>query len=602
MATLLATQKAKGAMNKVEKLLRYRGGWLLICLLLTYSFTELLDQHYSTRPAGQALPVIAMFCNALPAMLIIATATCFTRRLFFSFLLALGIYSTFFTISFLKQFHLGTPLLPVDFRMAGQLGHGGWDILSKYLPKTAKTYIAASTLAVIMMWLWPREPLFYKNKYRPFYIPLGILLAISLGSLVQGHGPWSEIYKTNPMTSREVIYLPTLNAARNGLISTQIQLQIHAGHVKLKGDPKLARAFMDRVNPSAVRSTDRKQLPDIIVIQSEAFFDPSIMNGFSGPSTTIEYSKLASHSLSGPLHVPTIGGGTIRTEFEVMTGIPLRHLTQIQYPYLQLNLEKTPSLVKTLESHGYSATAIHGNDGAFWNRTSIFSQLGFQRFVTRNDFQHAPQDGSYVADRAMTDEIMRRLDGGNSPQFIFAISIEAHGPYATGYAKDASSRDGMPVPKGLSPQQTIEFKTYMYHARHADAELGRLANWLDRRKRPYLLLFYGDHLPALHPIYQQIGFKDGKSEYVQAVPWILVDSRESAPAHEPLAAWMLPDLILEHASIPDDGYFALTRAMRPILSSLTTAPNVHLEPSTEEGKEDDRNMGNLAALRLRGKL
>jgi phosphoglycerol transferase MdoB-like AlkP superfamily enzyme len=589
-------------MNNFKKVLPYRSGWLFFCLLAIYSVVELLDRHYSTRTASQALPVIAMFCNALPAMLFLLALLGFTRRLFFAFLATIGICGAFYAISYLKQFQLGSPIMPADFHLARQMSSGGWEILSKYLPRSAKSYVAGAILFVALLWLWRKEHVFIAKGYWLASVLAGLVFACSLCALLAGTGPWVGIYRTNSLVSREVLYLPPLNAANNGLITDQIQLQIAARHSHIKADPRAGQAFIDKASPPPVSPPPGRILPDIIVIQSEAFFDPSILKGFDGPSTTIEYSRLAEHASSGPLHVPTIGGGTIRTEFEVLTGISMRYLRDIQYPYLQLDLHKTRNLVKVLKSNGYATTAIHGNVGAFWNRDDIFGQLGFDQFLTIKDFKHPLKDGSYTADSSMTDEIVRRLESGRSPQFIFAISIEAHGPYATGYANDAASRDSMPIPGGLNARQALKFRTYMYHARHADAELGRLAKWLDDRRRPYLLLFYGDHLPALHPIYQQVGFKDGKPEGNQPVPWILVDSRQSKPIHETLAAWMLPDLLLEHAGITDVGYFALTRGMRPILSTLTSAPGARPEPATPLQKEDDAAMGNVARLRLRGKL
>src|SRR5262245_21581160 len=44
-----------------------------------------------------------------------------------------------------------------------------------------------------------------------------------------------------------------------------------------------------------------------------------------------------------------------------------------------------------------------------------------------------------------------------------------------------------------------------------------------------ILLVYGDHLPALNPVYAQLGFRDERRPEEQPVPWLLVDNR----SHEP---------------------------------------------------------------------
>src|SRR5574337_619935 len=144
-------------------------------------------------------------------------------------------------------------------------------------------------------------------------------------------------------------------------------------------------------------------------------------------------------------------------------------------------------------------------------------------------------------DSAMTDEIMTQLKDSGPPQFIFAISIEAHGPYDVEPAHTAE-RDAIPVPEGITGRDKLELQTYLYHIKHADSELGRLVKWLAKRQRPSLVLFYGDHLPALTNSFRITGFVDGKDMLTQAGIWLLVDPhRKGKPEHEDSAQKHLDD-------------------------------------------------------------
>jgi phosphoglycerol transferase MdoB-like AlkP superfamily enzyme len=353
--------------------------------------------------------------------------------------------------------------------------------------------------------------------------------------------------------------------------------------------------------------TPATPLPDIVVVQSESLFDPRIMRGFEHSELTPNLQRLAAHGSSGQLHVPTFGGGTIRTEFEVLTGLSLRYFDDVHFPYLQINDKQVPGLVRTLNEHGYATMALHGNDPAFWNRTSAFKALGFDRFVSQAAFPaNAPNDGKYMADSAMTDEIIAQLKDHGPPQFIFAISIEAHGPYDVEPANRAQ-RDAIAVPAGITGKDRLELQTYLYHLHRADAELGRLVTYLAQRRRPSLVLFYGDHLPALSDSYRITGFVNGGDMLSQTSVWLLVDPhRQTLPTPattQATASWLLPGKLLERAGIHDAPYFALTELVGSQLAALTAAPGAPPLPASNHQQQlDDHAMASISQLRLKGKL
>jgi hypothetical protein len=223
--------------------------------------------------------------------------------------------------------------------------------------------------------------------------------------------------------------------------------------------------------------------------------------------------------------------------------------------------------------------------------------------VSQADFpRDAPNDGKYMADSAMTDEILRQLKDSGPPQFIFAISIEAHGPYDVP-PKDTAARDAIAVPAGIEGKDKLELQNYLYHMQHADQQLGRLATALARRQRPTLLLFYGDHLPALTNVYRTDGFVDGGDMLAQPGTWLLLDPRgNDQPVHEDTAAWLMPGQLLAAAGIHDSAYFTLTGEVGPRLAALTRAPGAALPYENDAIRRLDRSMANIEQLRMNGKL
>lgn len=561
------------------------------------------SEQWSSRPGH-------LLVNAIPGLMLASLLLVLTRRAWLSFGVAFMLQGAVLAVSAIKMKNLGSPLLPADFRMVGQLKNGGLHLLGGYLPSNPMPYLAiAGTIALIAL-VARYEPPLFARRTRGRRLVAGVTLLALLGTLMIGMPGWAKVYNKGRLGMQP--WSAAANATYNGVVTTlmQFRLQDAGKGKKQKTDPDEAARFI-ATNDAPLRehmaaaAENRRQTPDIVIVQSESFFDPSVIRGLEGDTFAPNLHRLAQHASSGQLHVPTFGGGTIRTEFEVLTGLSLRYFPSMQFPYLQMHSGVMPGMVRTLRSHGYETIAVHGNDAGFWNRTAAFKSLGFDRFVSQPDFpQNFPRDGEYMADSAMTDEIMSQLKDSGPPRFVFAISMEAHGPYDKSPNIDTEERDAIPVPDGISDDAKLQLRNYIYHMRHADAELGRLADLLKKRERPTLLLFYGDHLPALTETYTKAGFTSGANMLAQTVPYILIDAHGDGPAPQngDLAAWMLPGRLLERAGIHDDPYFALTQVIGPQLASLTHAPDAPVPAEDPSLKDTDTSMGNVALLRMKRKL
>ncbi|MDA3914698.1 LTA synthase family protein, partial [Oleiagrimonas sp.] len=358
-------------------------------------------------------------------------------------------------------------------------------------------------------------------------------------------------------------------------------------------------------HPQAPNKVDAQ--PDIVIILSESFFDPTILNGYGKHADFMpNLDRLARHGTSGQMHSPTFGGGTIRTEFEVLTGLPLRYFPEIQFPYLQIHSRTIPGIVRVLKSHGYQTLAVHGGEAGFWNRTATFKAMGFDRFVSRANFpaDDAVLDGKYMSDKSFTDELLRQLKPDGPPRFVLGISIEAHGPYDHDYGINTKVRDAIAVPSSVTGDAKLQLQNYIYHMRHADQQLGRLADTLAKRKRPTLIVFFGDHLPSIVPAFQQAGFRNGQGFLVQTVPYLLIDTsrlKTGKPVKQDVAAWELPGMLLARTPIHEN-YFTLTQLVAPQLEALTRAPDAPRAPETPAQEQLDKGLTNIARLRLKNKL
>jgi hypothetical protein len=135
-------------------------------------------------------------------------------------------------------------------------------------------------------------------------------------------------------------------------------------------------------------------------------------------------------------------------------------------------------------------------------------------------------------------------------------------------------------------------RNYLYLLGDADRELDRLATALAKRSRRTLLLFYGDHLPALPPVYAQLGFDDDGRAESQTVPWLLYDTASRLREKTDTQAWLLPAILLDAAGIGGASYFSTLDVLR---SEIDLDRNANAIDDTPE-------LVALARLSLRGEL
>ncbi|MGH8211755.1 MAG: LTA synthase family protein, partial [Rhodanobacteraceae bacterium] len=357
----------------------------LLALLFVLA-TGLLDGDPGVSPLNLFVAPRALVANALPGLLLALVLLALTRRALLSFLLALGAEALLYWINAQKVANLASPLVPADFHMLGQLRSGGAHLLSGYAHLGAWWLAAAVAGVLTLIVLWRYEPPLLGKRATPRAGVAAAALAALL-SLCTGWSAWHVLYDKGALAFQP--WSATESAKTGGVITMLALYRLDYAGSHAKVDTQAARALLgdteEAVRARLAAGNDGLR-PDIVVVQSESFFDPGRMRGYAPHQFIPNFERLAREGESGQLHVPTFGGGTIRTEFEVLTGLPLRYFPQVQFPYLQIDAKVIPGLARTLRSNGYTTVAIHDNNRGFWNRASALQRLGFDRFIAIDGF------------------------------------------------------------------------------------------------------------------------------------------------------------------------------------------------------------------------
>lgn len=266
-------------------------------------------------------------------------------------------------------------------------------------------------------------------------------------------------------------------------------------------------------------TTGRKEMPNIIFIQLESFFDPSEVEFFTTSEDPIpNFRKLMQNYSTGYFKVPSVGAGTANTEFEVLTGMNLRYFGPGEYPYKTvLKYQTAESAATALENFGYGTHALHNNGGNFYSRADVFNNIGFDTYTSK-EFMNILQvtENGWAKDDILTQHILNAMDSTEQQDFVFGITVQGHGDYP----EEKVLENPRITVSGIEDEgRTNAWEYYVNQLYETDQFIGELLQKLKERGEPTVLVLYGDHLPTMG-----LEAKDLKSRYLYNTNYVIWDN------------------------------------------------------------------------------
>ncbi len=267
--------------------------------------------------------------------------------------------------------------------------------------------------------------------------------------------------------------------------------------------------------------------PNIICIMNESLADLSVLGEFE---TNIDYMPfmrgLKKNTVKGNLYVPVIGAGTSNSEFEFLTGHSTAFLPSGSNAYMLYLKNPIASLVSTLEGQGYSSYSFHPYYAAGWNRTTVYKNLGFDRFVSlenimdiglMDEFKNAGNDGDYlqslveqaypkhadnmllrqyISDSFDYQELIKDYEKHDSkvPYFAFNVTMQNHGGYTGTFANFEQE-----VYTTSTSEQYTKVNNYLSLVKKSDDAFRELIKYFGKVEEPTIICMFGDHQPTVEP-------------------------------------------------------------------------------------------------------
>lgn len=390
----------------------------------------------------------------------------------------------------------GTPLIWADLYSI----KSGIAIADQYISKEVVVSVAIVIIiiATISIVLWKTEKV--EGKYKIFNLTGIIIIAVTFAltgafdGYMDSKGLISKYVWDMPNTYKDSGFMYSFLFTRDGF-----KVEKPKEYKKEK-----INDILDTMQSSlSVASThdevflsESNITPNIILIQLESFFDPYRLQGLEFSVDPIPtFRELYDSSPSGYVQVPAYGGGTVRTEFEVLTGFTTDYLPVGEIPnHNVLKTQPVESLAHILRNKGYESSAIHNYHGDFYNRNVVYSNLGFDLFISTESMPESTiiPWRFFPEDKVNLPYIQRLIDDNDEPQFIVNLIMESHGSYSSDYDGVISEITG-----DITEKEERQLQHYLRNIKGVDEYIKALLEYINSIDEPTVLIMYGDHLPSL---------------------------------------------------------------------------------------------------------
>ena len=507
------------------------------------------------------------FINVMFYVSIMAIILAITRSLHWSAIITTIISYVFNLASFVVNVLRGTPLIPSDFLAIGTAAQ----VAENYTFEMRYPIIAATIIVALLIVLAARfsyKPNFrHKNIVFPVCgvsIVLVFMLSLSAVDYSDVDMDFFDQYHAN--NTHGTLYSFYINVRK-------MILHKPDGYNEEEAKSLLAA----NKNEETPETQDN---PNIIVIMNESFADLKTVGDFETNEDYMPFvNDMSKNTIKGQLLVSPFGGYTCNTEFEFLTGLSMGLLPNGSTPYLQYASKPYDfALPSYLSEKGYKTVALHPYLGRCWNRQKIYDLMGFDEFISIDNFDKLiPEDEweyirYYISDRTSYKGIIKSLEEKDKDEklFLFNTTMQNHGGY---------TYDGAEFPTiTISDMQGRykETEQYLSLIRESDEAFKELINYLKRYDERTVVLMFGDHQPAVEQEFfeelygkplSKLSLEELQQRYkVPFVIWANYDIESKSNVQT--SPNFLSNLILDTAGVPKNEVGEFTEEISKEISQI----------------------------------
>lgn len=318
-------------------------------------------------------------------------------------------------------------------------------------------------------------------------------------------------------------------------------------------------------------NTEDIAYPDIIMILNETLYDPSVIMNME---TDVPYNKYfyGMDKWGERLHavVPQAGGGTNKTEYELLTSNSMELLPD-ETPFNVIKMSNADSIVSFLKQFGYYTIAMHPGEPTSYNRKYAFECLGFDEVYFGKDFLELEKykDRVWPTDESVYRNMLReytKAKQSNQPIFLYMLTYQNHG----GFDTSDSNNDIIHV-SGEYGGYNEQLNEFLTSVSLSDTAFHDLTDYFSNSERQTIVCMLGDHCPDFMP--EMVRNISGEVDEIlirstSLVIWSNYGTEESV---ETVSVNYIAPIICEEAKIPLSEFYQYLLDLKksaPILTSM----------------------------------
>lgn len=345
--------------------------------------------------------------------------------------------------------------------------------------------------------------------------------------------------------------------------------------------------IFSNVNVDESANFNGGEKPNVIVIMSEAFADFRAFDELDVDDSYYEgFDNAAKEGVGGTAISPTYASWTVRSEFELLFGLPVRGINDPNMPQRDLAEREHPALAQYYDEWGYKTAYIHPFMSTFYSRNRIYSQFGFDQLIFDEDFT-VPLDyyGTYVDDSTIFNQINKLLNETDEPMYIHTTTMQNHQPYD----------------QGEDPND--EFGNYLQWIQHTTEGLSAFLDSLKQLDEPTLVFMVGDHFPSLKGgsgVYDQLDITGDNCSVLYEQKyfiWSNYDADLSVVPENNVSFFYMPYVLMQIIDAPRDEFIQKMMDYMETLPVYSTSYNSASERNEElDMLTYDRAVGDVLSV------
>ncbi|MGF9698301.1 MULTISPECIES: LTA synthase family protein [Paenibacillus] len=294
---------------------------------------------------------------------------------------------------------------------------------------------------------------------------------------------------------------------------------------------------------------------NVIIVQGEAFMNFMIGQSIGGQEITPHFNELMKESqYYSHFYHQTGQGRTSDADFGANISLHPLPVGSAFVRYADHTYDSLPSILK---DNGYSTNVFHAYESGFWNRYTMYQNMNYDKFYSKNDFEQDDPLGWSLSDKSFFRQSVEKMDSEvTEPFYSFLITLSSHHPYALPQDKQQLDVDEF---------EGTMFGDYLQSVHYVDSALGSMVEDLKNRGLwdNTIFMFYGDHDNSIKEQAQYEQFL-GRSlneldleQIMNEVPLLvhLPDGAEAGTLDQPAGQLDITPSVLHLLGITDESYY-----------------------------------------------